>query len=58
MEHKPKIHTTVVSKTFQKNGKWIVRPTLSIIEVCTCGNKYLKTRKNQIECLICASRRV
>jgi len=57
MEHKSKVHTTVVSKTFQKNGKWIERPTLSAVVVCVCGNKYLKTRKNQIECLTCMSRR-
>jgi hypothetical protein len=57
MEHKSKVHTTVVSKTFQKDGKWIERPTHSNILICDCGNKYLKTRKNQTECLVCMSRR-
>lgn len=57
MDGKPKTHTTVVSKTFQKNGKWIERPALSNIVICVCGNKYLKTRKNQVECLSCMSRR-
>jgi hypothetical protein len=57
MEHKSKTHTTVVSKTFQQNGKWIERPGLSNIVVCGCGNKYLKTRKNQTECLSCMSRK-
>ena len=56
MDDKSKVHTTVVTKTFQKNGKWIERPTLSVVTVCSCGNKYLKTRKDQKECLTCMSR--
>lgn len=57
MEHKSKVHSTVVSKTFQKNGKWIERPAGSNIIVCSCGNKYIKTRKGQEECLTCLSRK-
>jgi hypothetical protein len=57
MEHKSKVHSNVVSKTFQKNGKWIERPGGSTIVVCLCGNKYLKTRKDQFECLTCMSRK-
>ncbi len=41
------------AKTFQKAGKWIEKKTRSEVFVCTCGNKYLKTRPKQATCLLC-----
>lgn len=43
----------VPKKTFQKAGKWIEKPTRSIILVCACGAKYIKTRKDQTGCIKC-----
>ncbi|MBX4211160.1 hypothetical protein KW783_04300 [Candidatus Parcubacteria bacterium] len=40
-------------KHFQQNGKWIEKKTVTEVLVCSCGNKYLKTRKGQTECLRC-----
>ncbi len=40
-------------KTFQKDGKWILKPGPTIILVCACGNKYIKTREPQISCVRC-----
>ncbi len=55
-KQKQKSNLPVVSKTFQKNGKWIERPQKSTVSVCSCGNKYLKTRPNQLRCLLCMRR--
>jgi hypothetical protein len=35
---------------------WIEWSRRSDILMCTCGNKYLKTRKGQKKCLRCVSR--
>lgn len=35
---------------------WVFKTTKSQIYVCECGNKYLKTRKNQTKCLECMRR--
>ena len=45
-----------VRKTFQKDGQWIERPQKSVILICICGNRYLKTRLKQEKCLRCISR--
>ncbi len=41
----------------KKNGKrivhWYERPLKVPVQVCVCGNKYVKTRKNQKTCLPC-----
>ena len=42
-----------MSKNFMKNGKWIDNPNKPDIRECTCGNKYIKTRKEQRVCLRC-----
>lgn len=42
-----------VSKTFNQAGKWVEKPRLSHILVCSCGNKYIKTRLNQKLCVKC-----
>ena len=41
------------SKTFQQDGHWIEKPNKTAILICTCGNRYLKTRPHQAECLRC-----
>ncbi len=41
------------TKTFNKNGKWVAKPLKTTALVCTCGNKYIKTRRMQKECLTC-----
>ncbi len=41
-------------KTFQNTvGKWVVKTTRTEILLCTCGNKYIKTRKDQAVCVRC-----
>jgi hypothetical protein len=42
-------------KTFQKDGHWIENPNKASVLVCTCGNRYLKTRHAQVKCLRCVS---
>lgn len=37
-------------------GKWVERPRRTETLVCACGNRYIKTRKNQKECLQCMVR--
>lgn len=41
----------------KKNGKrilhWYERPLKVPVDLCACGNKYVKTRKNQKSCLPC-----
>ena len=44
------------SKTFQRNGKWVEKPFLTDVPVCACGNKYIKTRKGQTQCIKCIYR--
>jgi len=41
------------TNTFQWRGKVAPKPEREKAPVCACGNKYLKTRKNQKECLRC-----
>ncbi len=41
-------------KTFQNTvGKWVVKTTRTEILLCICGNKYIKTRKDQAVCIRC-----
>lgn len=42
-------------KTFQQDGHWIEKPNKTQIFICTCGNRYLKTRPKQEQCLRCIS---
>ncbi len=42
-------------KTFQQDGHWIEKPNKTQILICTCGNRYLKTRPRQEKCLRCVS---
>ncbi|MDO8482573.1 MAG: hypothetical protein Q7S86_02010 [bacterium] len=43
-------------KTFQKDGHWIEKPDRTVILVCVCGGKYIKTRAIQISCLRCVGK--
>ncbi len=45
-------------QSFNHIGKWQPKPRRSEILTCVCGNKYIKTRKNQIECLRCMNHTV
>lgn len=40
-------------KTYQKDGHWVDKPNKTIILLCGCGNKYIKTRPGQGACLRC-----
>ena len=50
-----KLTTTIGGKTSHVHGKWVEKITHSEILICACGNKYLKTRANQITCVRCIS---
>ncbi|GEM_PF-1788230 len=41
------------SKTYQKNGRWVEKPSTTVVSLCICKNKYIKTRENQTQCLRC-----
>lgn len=45
---------TTGRKTFQKDGHWIEKPERTVILLCACGGKYIKTRDLQISCIRCA----
>jgi len=40
-------------KQFQQDGHWIVKPGKTQVLVCTCGNRYIKTRPGQAVCIRC-----
>jgi len=51
---------TIMKKPEQKTqktahvwGKWVERPRRAEIFICACGNKYLRTRKDQMVCIRC-----
>jgi len=44
---------TAPTKTFQQDGHWVVKPRKTPILICDCGNRYLKTRPGQAQCLRC-----
>jgi hypothetical protein len=54
--HKPQHNLGKITKTFQKDGRWIERTTKTVILICVCGNRYIKTRPRQVECLRCMFR--
>ncbi len=48
---------TPSKKTFQNPvGKWVEKRTRTEILLCVCGNKYIKTRKEQTVCVRCIYR--
>jgi hypothetical protein len=46
----------VEEKVVHTWGKFIERPRRTETLVCACGNRYIKTRKNQTECVPCMVR--
>jgi hypothetical protein len=40
-------------KQYQQDGHWIVKPGKTQVLLCTCGNRYIKTRPGQTECVRC-----
>lgn len=48
----------ITRKTYQQDGKWVERPGKTMIVVCSCGNKYIKTRENQTQCVRCIGKAV
>lgn len=40
-------------KNYFNEGKWVEKPRRSEILVCSCGNKYIKTRPGQKTCVTC-----
>ena len=49
------VQTKGPTKTFQHNGHWIEKTSVTPILLCVCGNRYLKTRHGQTKCLRCTS---
>ena len=49
----PNSQLLVSKKHFQKDGKWIVKPSATVVLVCACGNKYIATREKQTTCVRC-----
>jgi hypothetical protein len=49
----PKVMLNAEGKPIVKKGVWVERPRRMEILVCVCGNKYLKTRKDQVVCVKC-----
>jgi len=37
-------------------GKWVERPRRTETLVCECGNRYIKTRLKQTECINCITK--
>ena len=53
---KPTVHVPKLKgppKQFQQDGHWIVKPGKTQVLVCTCGNRYIKTRPGQTVCIKC-----
>jgi hypothetical protein len=46
----------VEEKVVHTWGKFIERPRRTETLVCACSNRYIKTRKNQTECVPCMVR--
>lgn len=44
---------TPVKKTVPQPGQYVYRPLKCAVLSCACGDKYIKTRKNQTRCLRC-----
>ncbi len=44
-----------MAKSFFKDGKWVDDPRATVVSLCRCGNKYIKTRAGQARCLRCVA---
>ena len=47
-----------MTKNYMKDGKWIEKTRAPKVEVCACGDRYIKTRPRQKECLRCSASRL
>lgn len=45
--------TIVQQKVHSQKGKWVEKPRRMAILVCSCGNKYVKSRHIQKVCVRC-----
>ncbi|MFZ2886774.1 MAG: hypothetical protein WA021_03070 [Minisyncoccia bacterium] len=48
-----KIAPTPVAKKAVQRGKYVYKPIMSVIVLCSCGNKYVRTRPKQTVCITC-----
>lgn len=56
-KHRPNNIMTPSRKTFQNTlGKWVEKKTRTEVLLCSCGAKYIKTRKEQTVCIRCIYR--
>lgn len=53
-----KVTLPPAKKAVSQHGKWVFKPLRSTIVVCVCGNKYIVTRINQVECVKCTYSKV
>jgi len=49
------VQTKGPTKTFQQDGHWVEKKNVTPILLCSCGNRYLKTRSGQQKCLRCVA---
>lgn len=54
--NKKKVEPVLPIKKISTIGKWVEKPTRMEILVCSCGNKYIKTRKGQTVCVQCINK--
>ena len=45
-----------MTKDFYQDGKWIEKPKPTVVSLCACAGRFIKTRKGQTKCLTCMSR--
>ena len=52
-----KTTTAVIADQAKKKpnqpGRWVYKPTRSVVLSCSCGNKYIATRQGQTVCVSC-----
>lgn len=58
MKKNKKNISPIAKKNVNQPGKWVFKPLRSIVVTCVCGNKYVITRKKQIECINCIYKKV
>ena len=52
-QHHNHKNLTISKKTYQVNGHWTEKPSPSVILLCECGKRYIKTRPGQTRCIGC-----
>ncbi len=51
-------HIPPKNNSFSKIGKWVEKKTIAEILLCSCGNKYIKTRPDQKVCIRCIAKTI